>query len=123
MFTVSDKTIETIDKVKWSGSARYAVHQRHLYHSLTEFTGIAPDKMSFSITLSAYLGVNPMDELVKLWKYERSGEAVPLTIGEKAYGKYRWSVLSHDAQLKVFDKFGNLMSADVSVSLQEYLSV
>lgn len=92
VFTVSDRTIKTIDNVTWSGSARYATHQRHGTHALTEFTGLDPDKMSFDIVLSAYLGVDPITEVVKLWNYERSGIAVPLVIGNKGYGKYRWSV-------------------------------
>ena len=68
VFTVSDRTIKTIDNVTWSGSARYATHQRHGTHALTEFTGLDPDKMSFDIVLSAYLGVDPITEVVKLWK-------------------------------------------------------
>ena len=83
VFTVSDRTIETINNVTWSGSARYATHQRHGTHALTEFTGLDPDKMTFDIVLSAYLGVDPIAEVVKLWNYERGGIAVPLVIGNK----------------------------------------
>ena len=63
VFTVSDRTIETINNVTWSGSARYATHQRHGTHALTEFTGLDPDKMTFDIVLSAYLGVDPTSRL------------------------------------------------------------
>ena len=63
VFTVSDRTIETINNVTWSGSARYATHQRHGTHALTEFTGLDPDKMTFDIVLSAYLGVDPIAEV------------------------------------------------------------
>ena len=52
VFTVSDRTIETINNVTWSGSARYATHQRHGTHALTEFTGLDPDKMTCG-TMSA----------------------------------------------------------------------
>ena len=121
VFTVSDRTIKTIDNVTWSGSARYATHQRHGTHALTEFTGLDPDKMSFDIVLSAYLGVDPITEVVKLWNYERSGIAVPLVIGNKGYGKYRWSVLDHKMKMKTYDGRGNVTSATVTVNLQEYL--
>ena len=136
IFTVSDRTIETINNVTWSGSARYATHQRHGTHALTEFTGLDPDKMTFDIVLSAYLGVDPIAEVVKLWNYERGlirladdlglhpqrgGIAVPLVIGNKGYGKYRWSVLDHKMKMKTYDGRGNVTSATVSVSLQEYL--
>ena len=102
VFTVSDRTIETINNVTWSGSARYATHQRHGTHALTEFTGLDPDKMTFDIVLSAYLGVDPIAEVVKLWNYERGGIAVPLVIGNKGYGKYRWSVLNHKMKMKTY---------------------
>lgn len=120
-FTVSDSVVETLDNMKWSGSARYAVHQRHLANALTEFVGLDPDKISFDMTLSVDLGVDPMAEVVKLWNYERSGQAVPLTIGAHGYGKYRWSVISHEMKVTVFNRAGDLSVATVSVNLQEYL--
>lgn len=121
VFEVSSETLRTINNMQWSGSARYAVHQRHLNDALTEFTGRDPDKMSFDILLYASLGADPMASVVQLWGYERSGQAVPLYIGDKAYGKYRWSVVSHSMKTQSFDGRGNVTSAIVSVNLQEYL--
>lgn len=121
IFEVSSRTVETINNVQWSGSARYAEHQRHLTNALTEFTGLEPDKMSFEMTLNAYLGVDPMAELVKLWQYERSGKALPLVIGEKGFGKYRWTVKDHKITMQHFDGHGNVTVATVSVNLLEYL--
>ena len=121
VFTVSDTTVRTLDNWAWSGSARYATHERHLTHALTEFTGLDPDKITFDITLSADLGVDPIAEVVKIWNIERSGRAVPLTVGDKGYGKYRWNIIKHEMKVKATDKRGNVYAATVSVSLQEYL--
>ena len=121
VFQVSEKTIETIDNVVWSGSARYSTHQRHGMNALTEFTGVDPDKISFTMLLSVELGADIIPELVKLWDMERGGKAVPLVIGEKAYGKYRWTVLRHSAKYTRHDKLGNPTEAEASVELQEYL--
>ena len=121
VFQVSQEVLETIDGLEWSGSARYAVHQRHNQNALTEFTGLDPDKITFSMFLSQALGVDVMRELVKLWNYERKGESVYLVLGEKCYGKCKWNVVSHKIQAKNYDKYGNLESAEVSVELQEYL--
>ena len=107
--------------MQWSGSVRFATHQRHLQNALTEFTGVDPDKMSFDIDLVEELGADPMVEMVKLWEYERAGEAVPLVIGEKAYGKYRWTILSHKMKTKAHDYKGSVSCVTVSVNLQEYL--
>ena len=121
VFQVSSDLIETLDNMTWSGSVRYGTHQRHLTHALTEFTGIDPDKITFDIFLSSYLGVTPMEEMIKIWNYERTGEAVPLTLGSKIYGKYRWTITSHKIKMQTFDGRGNVTSATVSVSLQEYI--
>ena len=121
IFRVSDQTVETINNMQWSGSARYSTHQRHNNHALTEFTGLDPDKITFDIYLSAYLGVSPMQEMVKLWDYERNGTYVPLTLGNHGYGKYRWNVVSHKTKMQTYDGDGNVTSATVSVTLQEYL--
>lgn len=120
IFQVSSATVLTLDNMVWNGSARYSTHRRPT-NALTEFTGLDPDAVSFDITLISSLGVDPNAEVVKLWNYERSGEAVPLTIGEKAYGKYRWSILSHKMKAKYFDAAGNITCAVVTVNLQEYL--
>lgn len=121
VFQVSESTVETLKEVEWSGSARYAVHDRHLQNALTEFTGIDPDEIKFTITLTQQLNVDITGELVKIWTYERSGEAVPLVIGEKPYGKYRWNIVEHSAKYLYHDKAGNPTVAEVSLELQEYL--
>lgn len=119
-FQVSADTVRTISDMTWSGSANYATHSRHLTDALVEFTGLAPDAISFDVTLSAYLGVSPMADVVKIWDYERSGRALPLVLGSKAYGKYRWVIKSHKIKMQTFDGHGNLTSATVSLSLTEY---
>lgn len=123
VFQVSDETVETLNNAEWSGSARYAVHQRHLQNALTEFTGLDPDKFTLDVELSHDLGVNVMDELVKIWTYERKGQALAMAIGDKGYGKCRWSIVSHKIQFKQYDRHGNLYRALVSLELQEYLRV
>lgn len=121
VFEVSSKTVKTLDNMTWSGSVRYATHQRHGTHALTEFTGIDPDKITFDIKLSAYLGVDPLAEVVKIWNYERDHITLPLVIGDKGYGKYRWTIQNHKEKMEAFDGHGNVTSATVSLSLLEYL--
>ena len=120
VFEVSEKTVKTFKEFEWGGSARIQTHNRHLDNALQEFVGIDPDTFSFSFTLSKYLGVDPMTDIAKIFTYERTGMPVPLVIGKRPYGKYKWLVKSHKAKGKRFDGEGNLVSADVSVSLTEY---
>ena len=121
VFEVSDAVLLTLENFKWSGSARYSVHNRHNYHALTEYTGMDPDKITFDMQLLIEHGVKPMDAIVKLWVYEREGIALALTIGTQCYGKYRWNVVSHEMTAKYTDRRGDIAGATVSVTLQEYL--
>ncbi len=120
-FKVSSDTVRTISNVTWSGSANYSTHARHLTDSLTEFTGVAPDEMTFDIVLSAFLGVAPMADINKIWAYERQGQALPLVIGSKAYGKYRWVIKSHKVKMQTFSGRGDVLTATVSLNLLEYI--
>lgn len=123
VFQVSDKQLLTLDNWIWSGSARYATHERHNYHALTEYTGLDPDQITFEIQLLSEFGVNPLDEVVKLWKYEREGVAVVLSVGTKFYGKYRWTIASHEVSVQYTNRMGDITGAVVSVTLQEYLRI
>ncbi len=121
VFQVSADAIKTINNVVWSGSARYSEHKRHLSNTLTEFTGLEADTISFEMVLSLYLGVDPMEDIEKIWAYERSGKALSLVIGEKSIGKFKWTIKSHKVQMETFDGKGNITGARVSVELLEYV--
>lgn len=120
VFEVSDKEIKTIRDASWSGSVSISTHQRHLNSALQEFVGINPDSFEFKIRVSMFLGSDPHKDIEKLLEYERGGIAVPLTIGKTGYGRYRWLVSKHKITLEHFDKMGNLVGADITVSLAEY---
>ncbi len=121
MFIVSREVFRTPKNMEWSGSARYATHERHNTHALTEFTGLDPDRFSFDILLAAELGVDPLEEVVKIWDFERDAEAVGLVIGGKGYGKYRWNIKDHKTKMEYTDAAGDLYAVEVSVDLVEYL--
>lgn len=120
-FIVSREVFRTPNNMRWSGSARYATHERHATHALTEFTGLDPDNFSFDMLLTSELGVDPMKELVKIWGYERNAEAVGLVIGGHGYGKCRWTVKKHETKVEYTDTEGDLYAVEVSVELLEYL--
>lgn len=120
-FEVSGEKIQTIKNPKWSGSARYATHQRHGGDALTEFVCNDPDKFTFEMFLSAYLGVDPMACIEKIHSYRRSGRVLPLVIGEKYIGRNRWTIVNSDVRFTTTDGQGNVLNATVTVTLQEYL--
>lgn len=120
-FQVSDKTIETFNNFQWECEARYAKHERHGGYDLVEFTGISAETITFDLELSAYLGVSPKVEVEKLRTLLQEGTAVPLVLGEKVFGRYRWVVTSMKTTVTEVDRDGDIARATVNVSLLEYL--
>ncbi|MCF8018294.1 MAG: phage tail protein [Vallitaleaceae bacterium] len=120
VFSVSRDEVNTFDGMKWDSSAKYATHERHLKNTLLEFTGTEADSISFNMHFSVFLGVNPMQEIVKLLIAQRTGKIMRLVIGSKAYGRNKWVIEKLSKDLEKFDNKGNLLVAKVSVSLKEY---
>lgn len=120
VFEVSDKEMKTIRDASWSSSASIATHQRHLGDALQEFVGSNPDSFEFKIRVSRFLGSDPEKDIETLLGYVREGIVVPLTIGKKSYGKYRWLVQKVGINLENYDRTGNLVGVDLSVTLTEY---
>lgn len=120
VFSVSNKLVKTFDEMKWESSARYATHDRHLKVQLIEFLGTDAESITFNMHFSAYLGVNPLNELTKLLKNERSGKVMRLVIGPKTYGRNKWVIDKTSIEMQRFDGKGNLIGAKVAVSLKEY---
>ncbi len=120
VFKVSSDFVRTLDNFQWSGTANYSTHKRTGGDALVEFTGLQPDTISFDVFLSASLGVNVTQECERIWAYEREGKTLPLVIGDKVYGKYRWVIKSHKIKVETFDIRGNPLTAKVTMSLMEY---
>lgn len=113
--------VKTIENMTWHSSAKYATHDRIAKKGIVEFTGADPDTITFDVVFSVYRGVpNPMVQIERLNKRMRHGEVLPLVIGTKSYGSYRWVVESMDVKNKYYDRRGNVTEAVVSLSLKEY---
>jgi phage protein U len=106
--------------MKWDSTAQYASHNRHLKDILLEFTGTDADKITFSMSFSVFLGIDPISQITKLLNAERSGKVMRLVIGKKAYGKNKWVITGTSKALERFDNKGNLLIAQVNVSLLAY---
>ncbi len=118
VFSVSTNQVKTFDGLKCSCSAKYASHNRHLKDTLLEFTGCDPDKITFTMALSAFLGVNPQTEISVLKAAEREGKIMRLIIGRKSYGN--WVITSLSIDYDHIDNKGNILAANVSISLTTY---
>ena len=119
VFKVSKETIQTFENMQLESKVKYAKHERHLKKTILEFQGMENDKGSFTMYLSAYLGVNPLTLQAKIDKYMNSGKILPLILGGKKYGT-KWVITSHTKGYKKFDGKGNLLIAESTVSIEEY---
>lgn len=112
-----DGKIITLDNFSLACSANYAEHGRHLKTPTVEFTGVNAQKVQFDITLSQYLGTEPMESHNKLKGYMEKGVAVPLKLGSVKYGNYRWCITNLSFKGEATDKDGNWTQATESVTL------
>jgi phage protein U len=121
IFQVENKIVQTFMDMMWSGSANIAEHKIAGRKALTEFTGADADKISFNMMLTEDLGVDVEKEITKIQAHAERGTALPLVIGRKTYGKYRWLINAHSTRVLNHDPVGKITAAIVTVNIIEYL--
>lgn len=119
VFSVSQNTVKTFEGLKIDSKTNYAKHTRHNNKPLLEFQYNDIDTASFSIYLSAFLGVNPLSMQDKIDSYREQGKILSLVIGGKKYGT-KWVIISHSKDYQKFDNKGNLLIAKSTISIEEY---
>ena len=120
VFEVSEKAAQIITELNWDSKAKYSTHNLHMKKGQIELTGFDPDEASFTVTLSAFLGVNPHDMLTSLEIAKNSGAVNTLVIGTKVIGT-KWVVKEIKRKFNQMYQDGELISCDVTVSLLEYV--
>lgn len=119
VFKVSERSVQTFNNLKITTGASYSELKRHGLKPLLEYTNPDLDTGSLDIELRRELGVNPEKALKLLDRYAEDGEVLTLIIGGKRYGS-KWVITKNSKSYNRFDKKGRLLSADTSVTLQEY---
>lgn len=119
-FRVSEDMVKTIDSFSWTSAARYSTHQIHAGKELPEKVGEQLEKITFSMTLTAYLGVDPMAEYKKFNEIVTSGKTGVFMLGRKRIGAYRWTAIEASLTAVTYDGRGAVTTATVKVTLQEY---
>lgn len=120
VFSVSENTVRTFDKLSWKVSAKYATHDRHIKRDVLEFLGPEPESIDFTMAFSVFHGTNPLHEIKKLNKMVNKGITARLVLGGKKYGSYKWVITSVSSTLEKFDNKGNCWAATAKVTMKEY---
>ncbi len=118
VFSVSTNAVKTFNDFKRTASPKFASHGRHLKDTLLEFTGNDPDKISFSMLFSVYLGIDPQAEIKKLKSAAHKGKIMYLVIGRESFGN--WVITGLSEGREHIDNKGNTLVAKVDISLTAY---
>ena len=121
VFTVSYDKVRTFDGFKRDESSRWSKHDIHLKKPKPEFQGDGQGRITFTMQFLASKGVHPMNEIDALIRSQRAGEVHTLVIGTKRFGVHKWYISSLSMDMKTFDNRGNLLSASVNVTMEEYV--
>lgn len=117
LFTASRFRILTYSGMNRSGSVRIEEHAIIGAKPLLEWVGPDLESITLNIRLDAGLGVDPVKELEKLRGYRDNGDILPLLLGFHFEGN--WCITDLDEEHKHTTGLGNLLVAEVSVTLKE----
>lgn len=113
----------TFDNLQREADGRWATHEitGQDRKPLLEFLGPGLTSLSFSVFLSATLGVNPTSEIKKFQQLRDQGIVCNLIIGGSVLSENKWALTKLSESLKTFDGSGNLMIAALNITLLEYV--
>lgn len=120
-FEVSTDKFHTFDSLSFSNSVSYAEHKIIGKKSLLEFTALNPSTASLNIFLDASLGVDPPEEISALYTAMNEHEALAFTLGGAVMGGGLWVIESLEEKYTRIDNKGNILQAELSLKLKEYL--
>lgn len=120
VFETSIEKVRTFNDMTRKGSVEYAEHPIHGNKSRLEFVKHNLDEISFSCRLDVSLGINPRVEITKFREKMNRAEVVDLLLGEDYKGAF--VITGIDEAWKQVDKHGNILVAEISVSIREHVS-
>ena len=96
-------------------------HARILMKEKVQFGGPSLSTMTFTMHFSSSLGVNPRKMLIELESCVRLGKLGYFIIGTKKIGKHKYLITSMSESWGQIIKNGKLVSANVNITMKEYL--
>lgn len=121
VFRVSDRQVFTFSGLNRTVGSEWATHSRIGQKDQVEYLRPVLQKMTFTITLDATLGVRPRATMDKLADYAERGTVRAMVIGGKRVGRYKWRITDISEAWDTILNKGELVRATLSVTMQEYL--
>jgi phage protein U len=120
IFETSDTKILNFTGLTIETAARFATHEVISSKPVTEYIGPGLGTIFFTVNLNGNNGVKPREQLEKWRALAEDGIADILVIGTKQIGKYYWVVKSISEAWNTIFNGGELFSASLNVTLEEY---
>lgn len=121
VFSTSDRRILNFQKFSRSSGSEWATHSRIGKKDQAEYLRPKLQKVTFTMKLDATLGVRHRSMLDLLILYAERGTVNILVIGGKRVGEYYWMITDLSEAWETVLNRGELVSAKVNVTMQEYL--
>ncbi|MEQ6355913.1 phage tail protein [Lysinibacillus sp. M3] len=121
IFEVSQKKTLTFNDLEMKSSPKWDEHSIHRNKAKLEFDGPGLIELNHTLLLRAEQGINPMKEITKLERMRDKGEAHHFILGQKPIAPNKFVIIDTSAGLRNIDQKGNVFSAEVTVSLKEYV--
>ena len=122
VFEVSDFKVLTYDDYRRESKARYARHELINDTTALEYLGRDLEEISFKMTFTASLNVNPAAEAEKVRRLCQVGEADYLILGNRVIGENLWVIETVSEAAQAWDNAGNILVSTVDVKLAEYVA-
>lgn len=121
VFSVSERQTLTFQNLSRTVGSDWATHSRIGLKDQSEFLRPKLQQITFSMTLSAKLGVKPRAMLDRLADLAERGAVNTMVIGGRRVGRHQWRLTDVSEAWDTVLNGGELYSATVSVTMQEYL--
>lgn len=118
IFRVSSDTVKTFTDLKRTSQGRYSEHDVIGKKPVVEFLGPALDEISFTMNISASLGVNPSAMIDRAFAIVKNGDNYNFILGGRNFGKF--NMTSASTAYEIITNSGGVVSAKIDVSLKEY---
>jgi len=118
-FEVTEATFRTIFNLSRSKKANYSTHKLVNTKGIVEFTGVDPEKITFEMHFSAWMGENPETWRKKLDRMLDKGKAVTFVLGTSPIGT-KWVIEDLNFTTELFWKDGTPGEYKTQITLKEY---
>lgn len=120
-FNCSSEQFKTFKDLSISNSARVGQHDNLQGKPRLEFIAPGLDKVTLKLSWGIEGRVNSLEAIKPLEKARDEGEILLFMLGSKLVGSGRYMVTDISKSKQRIDNRGNVLSADFSITLQEYV--